>query len=434
MRLFSVFKKDLLILLRDRVEMAILFIMPLAFILPISFALGAGDGYGIHRNNQMMALPVADYDGNSYAQALMNSIGESIKLEKEFDADRLKALNLQDDPDCALDPIKKTATAPACAEKVGAAMLERSWRPAVLVIPKDFSSSIDNNRTTQVVLFYDPGGDAASIQQMEGVVKGATIKTSLQNQVGQSVKQLNDLTLLGSENLRQAVENQSHQPTPRNQQAAILVVKKSPSSVHAQLTPDTYQQTIPGYTVMYVFFIITATANSIRRERQDGTLRRLISTPISRSELLSGKFLASLLIGLLQVFLLFGIGALVFKLHLGTDPLAFFLLTVMTVSTAAAMGMAISTTRYGSSVLIAPLIIAALLGGCMIPLDLMPSFLQKISYLMPHRWALTAYQDLMVRGKTAQDILPHLAVLLGFTVVFFLITIRRFKFDNQEAG
>jgi len=85
MKIFSILKKDLLILLRDRAEMAVLFLMPLAFILPISFALGAGDGYGINSDNRMIALPVVDYDLGPRAQALQTSIGESLRLEKELD-------------------------------------------------------------------------------------------------------------------------------------------------------------------------------------------------------------------------------------------------------------------------------------------------------------------------------------------------------------
>ena len=66
MKIFTVLRKDLLILLRSRAEMAVLFLVPLAFILPVSLALGSGDGYGIQRERGMIPLVVVDYDGEPY--------------------------------------------------------------------------------------------------------------------------------------------------------------------------------------------------------------------------------------------------------------------------------------------------------------------------------------------------------------------------------
>ena len=101
MKLFALLKKDILILLRDRAEMAVLFLMPLAFIIPISFALGKGDGYGINRENQMITIPVVNYDGGPRAQELLTAVGESMRLEVEFGTPRIRALGLIDDPDCS---------------------------------------------------------------------------------------------------------------------------------------------------------------------------------------------------------------------------------------------------------------------------------------------------------------------------------------------
>ena len=433
MKLFSILKKDLLILLRDRTEMLVLFLMPLAFIIPISFALGSGDGYGISRSNQMERLPVVDYDQGPRAQALLNSVGESMKLEKDYGLDLIQELELQEDPDCAPAAKAETVDNPICVEKVGRAMLQRSWRPTLLIIPKDFSKLINTDKQVKVTLLYDPAGDPIKMQQIQGVIKGATIKMSVQNQVESGIGQMNDLAAFAPEALRESVKNQTSQPRSTNQRPAFSLQKVNPSSYQVKQTPDTYQQTIPGYAVMYVFFIATSMIGSIRQERLTGTFRRLLGAPVDRAELLSGKLLATLVIGLAQVFILFGVGVLLFKLQLGKDPLAFFLLTLALVSTAAAMGLAVSTTRLRGGMLGAPLIIFALLGGCMFPLDLMPSFMRSLSYLVPHSWALTGYQNLMVRGQGLQQVFPQIAVLVGFALFFFLIAIRRFNFQNQEV-
>ena len=74
-------------------------------------------------------------------------------------------------------------------------------------------------------------------------------------------------------------------------------------------------------------------------------------------------------------------------------------------------------------------IILAALGGVMVPRFIMPEFMQSIGLISPHAWALTAYQDVLVRGYGIEGVLPEVAALLGFAVVFFGIAVWRFKWD-----
>ena len=433
MKILSILKKDLLILLRDRLELAVLFLMPLAFIIPISLALGSGDGYGIQRDNGMITLTVADYDRGPSAQALLNTAGESLRIEKELDGALVEDLELDEDPSCAQEETEKPVNDPECLEKAGQVMLLRSWRSALLIIPADFSTAIEEGSPVEATLLYDPAGDAIRVQQIEGVLKGAAIKLSLEKQVAGGMGLLTEMAIFAPEDVRASLEEQISAPPPEDQQPAMRLVKVSPENFQARPFPDTYQQTIPGYTVMYVFFIITSLTSSIRSERLNGTFRRLLSAPVSKAELLGGKLLATIVIGMAQVLLLFGVGALVFGLQLGNDPLAFFLLTAALVTAATALGLAFSTTNAKGGVVAAPLIIAALLGGCMFPLDLMPSFLRAVSLVVPHSWALNGYQNLMVRGQGIQEVFPQIAALAGFALLFFLIAIRRFDFEQGGA-
>jgi ABC-2 type transport system permease protein len=508
MKLFAIFKKDLTIFLRNRADVAIEILMPLAFIIPISLALGSGDGYGVNRNNSMISLPVINYDQGPHAQVLMTGIGKSLKLEYGYDAQSVQSAGLQNDPRCqqagasaralnatataesqvtpapgssptapalpSATPVKgtpggnatQTPTAPGlkatpgptplpegmllsariaaeqniaqCNEAVARAMLQRARRTAVLIIPEHFSADIDAGKPAQVSLLYDPGGDSIRFQQIEGVVKGAVVELSLTNQISNGLNELNSLVVLAPESVRSAVQQQvaapaAAQPTSHPTNPALSLEKVFPDDYQLKQTPDTYQQTIPGYTVIFVFFIAAAMGSSLRQERQNGTLRRLLSAPISRSDLLGGKMLATVATGLGQVLILFGVGALLFKLNLGDDPLAFILLCLALSCAAAAIGLAAATTRLRDAALIAILVISALLGGCMFPLDLMPPFMRTLSLFVPHSWALTGFQNLMVRGQGLQQVFPQIVVLLVFAAVFFAVAARRFTFESQEG-
>jgi ABC-2 type transport system permease protein len=469
MKLLSILKKDFLILIRNQGNMAVLFIMPLAFIIPICLALGSGDGYGIGRNNHMIQLPVINYDGGPRAQDLLASIGESLALENNFSPETITSLELANDPDCAqvIHPFtptpgptqtEQTATpqttqtasgtaviptveltptptpaptsSPLCNEKIARAMLKHSWRSAVLLIPKGFSAQMDEGKGVEVTLLYDPAGDSVHFEQIEGVIEGAMVRISVRSRISAGMDQLSSLVEFAPPNVRHKINRQVVIGPTKGQQPAVNLRKVAPENYQFSGVADTYQQTLPGYTVMFVFFIASSMAGSIRQERLNGTFRRLLSAPISRAELLGGKLLATLFIGLIQVFLLFLVGALVFRIGLGNDPVAFLMLTIALVFAAASLGLAVSTTSIKGGALSVPLIISALVGGSMFPLDLMPPFLRTLSYFVPHSWALKGYQNLMVRGLGLQEVLPQIAALCGFALLFFLFALWRFR--NEE--
>jgi len=64
-----------------------------------------------------------------------------------------------------------------------------------------------------------------------------------------------------------------------------------------------------------------------------------------------------------------------------------------------------------------------------VPRYIMPDFMRTIGLISPHAWALTAYQDVLVRGYDVAHILPNVAALMGFAVAFFGVALWRFKWD-----
>lgn len=424
MRLWVILKNDLKILLKDRGELISLFLLPLAFILPVGFALGGGDGYGVNSSNHSISLPVLNYDGGVQAQKLLDSLKGNFNIEMNFTRAQAEEIGLGNAPECFQPGV-------ACDEAVTKELLARSFREAALTIPAGFSAAIDAGQKTSVVLQYDPVGDAATRQQIEGILKGQTISLTLNQMSMGGVEQLDTLLGFAPESVRNNLNPSSGQTNQADQKPVLNLVEITPSSYELKQTPDTYQQTVPGYTVMFVFFIIGYISSAIKEEKHDGTFRRLLSSPVSRAELIGGKMLTGMVIGLAQVAIMFAAGVLAFGLQLGRDWLSLLFLTLALSATATCMGLAASTSRSGGGLLTAPLIIFALLGGCMVPLDIMPGFLRGLSYFIPHSWALTGYQNLMVRGQGLVQVLPQIGMLLVFAVVFFAIALWRFDFEES---
>ncbi len=241
MQIISVLKKDIKLLLRDRGELAILFLMPLAFVLPISFALGSGDGFGINKDAGEQ-LPVVNYDGGDHAQELLDTLESSFQIENDFTAEQVTPA-----ADC-------TQTGPACDEKIATALVEGSERIAALLIPPGFSAAIDAGQHITLTMLYDPVADAADRQLFEGVIKGAAMQLSIENQISMGDGQFDDMLTFAPEEFQDSIEEQrADADTQEEQEPALSLVKVRPDNFTLSQTPDTYQQTVPGYTVMYVF-------------------------------------------------------------------------------------------------------------------------------------------------------------------------------------
>jgi ABC-2 type transport system permease protein len=422
MKLLSVLKKDLQLLLKDRGLLAVLFVMPLAFIVPISVSVGP-DAFASMSGDKQEPLPVLDYDGGAHAASLIESVDESLLVERDMSLETAAAYGLQDDPACAQVGL-------ACDALIAEAMLRKGNRVAALVIPAGFTAGVDAGEYTTVTLRYDPGGDAATRMQIEGVVKGMAIKVALNKMKDDSFGDMETMTTYAPDKLKNAIKKEANRTGDVKQEPALELDAIYPSNYTFKETPNTYQQVIPGFTVMFAFFIVSYVHGAIRSEKTGGTLSRLLSVPVGRATLLGGKLLSAVIVGVLQVAVMFAIGALAFGLGLGRDLFALALLTIAMVAAATGMGLAAAAFRLSGGAIVAPLLVGAALGGCLLPLDLLPPAVRTISMIVPHSWALNGYQNLMVRGQGLAQVLPQVGVLAAFAALFFGLAVWRFDFQD----
>ena len=65
----------------------------------------------------------------------------------------------------------------------------------------------------------------------------------------------------------------------------------------------------------------------------------------------------------------------------------------------------------------------------MVPTFVMPGFMKSLSQFTPHAWALAGYHDVMIRGLGVREVLSEAGALFGFSALFFLTALWRFRFD-----
>jgi ABC-2 type transport system permease protein len=189
----------------------------------------------------------------------------------------------------------------------------------------------------------------------------------------------------------------------------------------------------PGSAVMFAFFLVTVIAPALLREKEEGTFRRLLASPMRHSFVIGGTLLAYSSVLFLQVILLFAVGAIAFKMPLGDSPLALLTTTLLTAIAAASLGLLIGavakTSRKADTMGMILGFVLAVVGGAILPLYDAEGFMGVLSNLTPHAHALQAYRDVMVHNADLVEVLPRIAGLALFAAVFFGIAVWRFRFD-----
>lgn len=192
-----------------------------------------------------------------------------------------------------------------------------------------------------------------------------------------------------------------------------------------------YQELIPSYTVMFVFFLVNIMARSFIHERQLGTLRRLRISPVSPTGLLVGKTLPFLVVSIVQTVLLFVFGRLLFNMSWGEQPVWLIPVGFCTSLAATSLGLLIATLVRTDSQVSAyanmTVITMAGISGCLMPRDWLPPTMQDVSLATPHAWALIAYNELLKNGATEiGTVVECCGSLLAFSVLFFVLGALRF--------
>ena len=188
---------------------------------------------------------------------------------------------------------------------------------------------------------------------------------------------------------------------------------------------------IPGLMgVILTMTMILFTAVALVRERERGNLELLINTPLSSTELMLGKVIPYIVIGMLQLALILAVGRLLFDVPVRGSIIDLFLAATTFVAANLALGLLISTaakTQFQAmQMMVFILLPSILLSGFMFPFDGMPSFARYIGEALPNTHFIRLTRGIMLREATLAEMLPDLVFLIGFTLVAMGIAATRF--------
>lgn len=413
MTALSVAFKDLQILLKDRGQLLVLFLVPVAFVMAFSAAFAAGQ----QLEEKVIDVPVVNLDpeGEISALLLTNLNDDRGLLTNDYDPSQAE-VDLQD------ETIKM-----------------------VLTIPQGFSADVHGGTRTTLQLAYGPGASSSEVEAVQLVVEGVAADLSLETQLIEGLSQMGAMLgnaapeeqVFTSERVRAQAQSQFERAKTTPLLALTAQWPEQITQGQEDFTPSTFG--VAGFAVMFAFLTAQVTASSIFAERKEGTFRRLLAAPMSRWELLTGKMLPNFFLAILQVVVIVAASMILLPVvgqetpSLGSSPLGLALVTILVALCSTSLGVLLAALCQTESQVggISSLVlwVAGMVGGAFIPTFVLGDFLNAVGKIVPHYWALQAYNDLTIRGLGVADVVPQLVALAGFTIVFFVAGMLRFKFD-----
>lgn len=189
---------------------------------------------------------------------------------------------------------------------------------------------------------------------------------------------------------------------------------------------------VPGLTaVILTMTMILFTSTAIVRERERGNLELLITTPIRPIELMVGKIVPFIFIGLLQVAIILGLGRLVFDVPLNGGAGHLLVATLLFIAASLTLGLLISTVAQtqlqAMQMTIFVLLPSILLSGFMFPFEAMPEAAQSLAEVLPATHFMRMVRAIILRGAQVQVLVFDALWLLAFSVVGLLFAALRFN-------
>lgn len=344
--------------------------MTLAFVLPVLMLLFFG--YAITWDVKDLDLVVLDQDRTARSRTLVEAFGASGYFTV---VDRLEAYHQVD------------------------AAVGRGNAGSVLVIPPDFTENLAAGRKAPVQLLLD-GADANS----------ATIAF---NYAGAIVDRWSRGVILQGRELQLPL-------------TAEVRTWYNP-------TLESRNMIVPGLIAVIMMTIAAMlTALTIAREWERGTMEQLVSTPATKLEILIGKLVPYVAIGLVDVGLIVLAGLFVFGVPFRGPVVVFFAQTFLFLVGALGLGMLISAaakTQFLATqvALIATLLPAMLLSGFLFEIEAMPEVLRAITYLVPARYHVVVARGIMLKGVGPSVLWIQSVFMIVFAVVGMGLATRVFK-------
>jgi len=199
-------------------------------------------------------------------------------------------------------------------------------------------------------------------------------------------------------------------------------------------TYNGFAHSFAGMGLQFMLFAAINMGIEILTERQKGIWKRLRSAPLSKLQLLGSKIASGTIIGSLVLLVSFGFAIVVWRVRVDGSVPGFLGVSIASALMAASYGLLVASlgktpnAARGASVLATLLMV--MLGGAWVPTFVFPAWLQKLTVVVPTRWAVDGFDATTWRGLGFSSAVMPMVVLLGFALAFSTLAVWRFRWEE----
>lgn len=396
MRIFDLTLKDLLQIMRDRRSLLFLVAMPILFTLFMGFAYNSGQKDN-STTDKRLTLGWINHDPNGpLAVRLIEQLAKSdaIKLS-ELTADALEA------------DVREGKVAGA------------------LIIPADYSAEISAGRTPQLTLIANTRSPQG--QSVFQVVR--VVITQLLSSV--EIARLSTKAVGNPADFQPAFTAAAQAWAETDNTAFVKVELAVAETSQMWYGDNPYNQASPGILVQFAIFGLVSSGQILVQERKTRTLQRMMTTSMRAWEIVAGHSLAMFVIVCSQELLLVVFGQVVLGVNYAREPLGIFAVSIGLALWIAALGLLIGVLAKDDSQVVLFSLLAmfvfSAMGGTWFPLEASSGTFAAIGKLLPSAWAMTAYQNILIRGLSLESVWGPTLSLMAYALVFFALAVWRFR-------
>ncbi len=410
-KLLATVKKEILLLIRDKVGLSILFLMPMVLIFVMTLIQDSA-----FKTMNEKGIPIV----------FVNNDNDSLGILIEAGLRNNDLCTFHDSID------GKPATVELALKAVG----EGKFLVGI-IIPKGATEAIRKN-VAELVSETMNGEDSAvqKLNQLQDSVEitimiDPVAKKSFLISVTSSLREF--ISEVKTRIMFQTFSDQIAEVIPDKQNAPKNSYKKSQiikykeiyaSKSEDKIVPNAVQHNVPAWTIFAMFFIAIPLSGSILKEKNEGSVFRLLTMPTPYLLLVNGKIIVYVMVCLIQFALMLSVGQIFLPMFglpalvLGNSLAGIFILALATSFAATGYGVMVGTlaaTEHQAAIMgsLSILLLSAL-GGIWVPSYVMPEVMRNISAWSPLNWSLEGFYKLFLRGGHVTDILLDAFKLMAF--------------------
>lgn len=402
--MFHIVYKDLLQAFKDIKGLLLSFLLPIVLITLFSLVYG---GFQSSVKDSKQDILFCDADSSQ----------ASLDLLKELQADE------------GLNVIQKPL-------KEGEKLIADGDYPSALMVYEGFEDSVQNGGKAPVEFIYD---ESRSMEM--GLTQGALMSTLMPflGELG-SKKQIHSfIDKKYEDELPQEIIDEIHTDIESQfdggDTESVFKVDELVAraiSVKADL-PWGLIQAFAGTSIMMLLFSIASMGGSIIREKELGTMKRILYSPIKPWQIMMGKFGSGVVYAMIQMTILILFSWLVFGLDVFRNFGGLFILTIAISLAVSGFGILIASfaksQKQVESLSLIIILVMSALGGSMMPLFLFPEFLKGVAHFTVNYWAIDGFYDVLGRDVGILGAAYNAMILTIFAIVSSLIAV--FVFTNR---